>query len=76
MGILKLARKLSVDEFLNSISLVRLGISLGYFDYSYELIGDMMYNLFDATLVESSKSDLTQSMCETLRAQIVREKLV
>ena len=49
---------------------------MGYFDYSYELIGDMMYNLFDATLVESSKSDLTQSMCETLRAQIVREKLV
>ena len=76
LGILKLARKLSVNEFLNSISLVRLGISLGYFDYSYELIGDMMYNLFDATLVESSKSDLTQSMCETLRAQIVREKLV
>lgn len=75
LGILKLARKLSVEEFLNNISLVRLGISLGYFEYSYELIGDMIYNLFDATLVNSSKSDLTQSMCETLRAQIVREKL-
>lgn len=75
LGILKLARKLSVEEFLNNISLVRLGISLGYFEYSYELIGDMIYNLFDATLVDSSKSDLTQSMCETLRAQIVREKL-
>lgn len=75
LGILKLARKLSVEEFLNSISLVRLGISLGYFDYSYELVEDMIYNLFDATLVDSSKSDLTQAMCETLRAQIVREKL-
>ena len=75
LGILKLARKLSVEEFLNSISLVRLGISLEYFEYSYELIGDMLYNLFDATLVDSSKSDLTQAMCETLRAQIVREKL-
>ncbi len=75
LGILKLARKLSADEFLNSISLVRLGVSLGYFNYSYELIGDMIYNLFDATLVESSKSDLTEAMCETLRAQIVREKL-
>lgn len=75
LGILKLARKLSVREFLNSISLVRLGVSLRYFDYSYELIGDMIYNLFDATLVDSSKSDLTESMCETLRAQIVREKL-
>lgn len=76
LGILKLARKLSVEEFLNCISSVRLGISLGYFDYSYELIGNMIYNLFDATLVDSSKSDLTLPMCEALRAQIVREKLM
>lgn len=75
LGILKLARRLSTDEFLSSISLVRLGTAMGYFDYSYSLLSDMLYNLFDATLVDSSKSDLTKEMCETLRAQIVREKL-
>ena len=75
LGILKLARRLNVDEFLNSISLVRLGIAMGYFDYSYSLIGEMIHNLFDATLVDSSKSDLSKEMCESLRAQIVREKL-
>ena len=75
MGILKLARKLSFEELLDSISNVRLGIALGYFDYSYELIGELIYNLFDATLVNSSKSDLTQQMCETMRAEIVRNKL-
>lgn len=48
---------------------------MGYFDYSYSLLEDMIYNLFDATLVDSSKSDLSKEMCESLRAQIVREKL-
>ena len=76
LGILKLARKLSLDEFLDGISLVRLATSMGYFDYSYDLLNDMLSNLFDATLVDSSNSDLSQDMCEKLRAQIVREKLV
>ena len=51
------------------------GVNMGYFDYSYSLLEDMIYNLFDATLVDSSKSDLSKEMCESLRAQIVREKL-
>lgn len=75
LGILKLARRVSVDEFLDSISLIRLGISLNYFQYPYSLVGDMLYNLFDASLVDSSKSDLTKDMCDSLRAQIIREKL-
>lgn len=75
LGILKLARKLNTEEFLNSISLIRLGISLGYFDYSYELIGDMLYGLLDASLVSDSSIELTKSMCEALRAEKVREDL-
>lgn len=75
LGVLKLARRLSAKEFLSGISLVRLGVAMGYFDYSYSLLEDMIYNLFDATLVDSSKSDLSKEMCESLRAQIVREKL-
>lgn len=75
LGILKLARKLSLEEFLNGISLVRLGTSMGYFDYSIKLLNGMLSNLFDATLVDSSNSELTLEMCEKLRAEIVREKL-
>ncbi len=75
LGVLKLARRLSAKEFLSGISLVRLGVAMEYFDYSYSLLEDMIYNLFDATLVDSSKSDLSKEMCESLRAQIVREKL-
>lgn len=75
LGILKLARKLSTEEMLGGLSLVRLASSLGYFNYSFNLLNDMLANLFDATLVDSSNSDLSQAMCEALRAQIVREKL-
>ena len=75
LGILKLARKLSTEEMLGGLSLVRLACSLGYFDYSINLLNEMLANLFNATLVDSSNSDLSQSMCEALRAQIIREKL-
>jgi protein arginine kinase len=75
MGVLKMARKLDSKEFLNSISLIRLGVSLGYFDLSYEDIGDLLYTLQDATLIDSAKADLSESTCEKLRAQLVREKL-
>jgi protein arginine kinase len=75
MGILKTARKVTLDEFLDSISLIRLGISQGYFDLPYSVVGDMLYTLQNATLLVSSKADLTEDMCAKLRAQIIREKL-
>lgn len=75
LGILKSARKIDSIELFNYLSLVRLGISLGYFDMDYSLIGDMLYNLQDASLVETAEAELDKSMCERLRAQIIREKL-
>ncbi len=75
LGILRMARKLELNEFLNYLSLVRLGISLGYFDIDYAAIGDMFYTMRDATLIDSAKAELTESMCKKLRAQLVREKL-
>ena len=75
LGILKSARRLDTPEFLNSISLVRLGISLGYFDIEYKTIGEMLYTLQNASLIDSAKTPLTAQMCEKLRAEIVREKI-
>lgn len=75
LGILKSARRLDTPEFLNSISLVRLGISLGYFDIEYKTIGEMLYTLQNASLIDSAKTPLTEQMCEKLRAEIVREKI-
>lgn len=75
MGILKTARKLSLDEFLDSLSVVRLGASLKYLDIDYKTIGDMLYELQNASLTVSSGEELTKEMAERLRAQIVRERL-
>lgn len=75
LGVLKMARVLNANEFLNSISLVRLGISLGYFDIEYDTIGEMLFTMQDASLLDSSNADLSINTIAKLRAQIVREKL-
>ena len=75
LGILKTARRLDNDEFLNNLSLLRLGVSLGYFDVDYEIIGEMLFDLQNASLINSAEAELSQPMCEKLRAQIIREKL-
>ena len=75
LGILKTARKLDTDEFLNNLSALRLGVSLGYFDVEYQTIGEMLFDLQNASLLDSAQADLSQPMLEKLRAQIIREKL-
>lgn len=74
LGILKLARKISQSELLSSLSLVRLGASLDYFDISYKLIDFLQQNLFDAALL-CQNPDLEPSMCDQARAEILRQKL-
>lgn len=74
-GMLKMARKLDEIELLNSLSLVRLGVSLGYFDVEYSTIGDMLFNLQNSTLLDKAGADLNEGLRAKLRAQIVREKL-
>ncbi len=75
MGILKTARRLDFSEFLDTLSLARLGASLKYLEIDFATIGDMFYDLQNATLIASAKADLTEQMCAGLRAQIIREKL-
>ena len=74
MGILKSARKLEFEEFLNTVSLARLGASLKYLDIDYKTIGEMLYELQDASLIASSGAELNEQLCSKLRAQLVREK--
>lgn len=75
VGILKTARRLDLEEFLNTLSLARLGVSLQYLDLDFATIGEWLYELQNATLIASAEADLTEQMCAGLRAQIIREKL-
>jgi len=75
LGILKSARILDQSEFINKLSLVRLGVAMGYFDISYQTLGDMLYGLQNASLIDSAQTELNEHSCAKLRTQIVREKL-
>jgi protein arginine kinase len=74
-GIMKSARILKTEEFLNGLSLVRLGTALGYFDTSYATVGEMLHTLQNASLATDTGKELSDETLGKLRAQIVREKL-
>ncbi|MBQ7740568.1 MAG: ATP--guanido phosphotransferase [Eubacterium sp.] len=75
LGIMKTARRLGEEELLKCVSLARLGASLGYLDTDFKTLGDMLFELQDATLTASSHAQLNEDECDKLRAQLVREKL-
>lgn len=75
LGIMKSARKLDEKEFLNYLSLARLGVALKYLDTDYKTLGNMFYELQNASLVTLADAELNEQMCAKLRAQIVRERL-
>ncbi len=75
LGIMKSARKLEKEEFLNYLSLIRLGISLEILDIEYKTVGDFMYNLLDASIIAYAKKELDETTCAKARAEVVRNKL-
>ena len=75
VGIMKSARKLEIREFLDYLSLVRLGIALGYLDTEYKTVGDLMHNLFDASIAAYANKELDSTTCAKARAEVVRKRL-
>ncbi len=75
LGIMKTARKLERGEFLEYVSLLRLGSALGYLDVDYKTIGEMMHTLQDASIISGSNAEIDGLECAKIRAQKVREIL-
>lgn len=75
MGTLKMARKLNTKEFLDMISLARLGVSMNAFDISYEKIGDMIHSLGTASIISEAQTEFTVDDADRMRAQYVRENI-
>lgn len=75
MGTLKMARKLTVKEFLELISLARLGVSMNSFDISYESIGNMMHSLGTASIISHAETEFSAEDADRMRAQYVRENI-
>lgn len=75
LGTLKMARKLSADEFFTMISLVRLGVSLGYFVIPYEVISSLIIGVQRGNLTMRANANLGREERDKLRAGITREEL-
>lgn len=76
LGILQNARVLTNDEFLDLISIVRLGIAQGLIrNIGYEKISSLVFRVQPATLTRESGKQLTAIERRTIRADIVREAL-
>lgn len=75
MGTLKMARKLTVSEFFELISLARLGVSMNSFDISYENIGNMIHSLGTASIISQAEAEFSADDADRIRAQYVRENI-
>lgn len=74
-GILKYARLLDIDEFMQCISLVRLGAVRNILDTDEALISKLMVDMQPATISISVERPLDDNDRNELRAKLVRESL-
>ena len=74
-GILKYARLLGVDEFMQCISLVRLGAVRNILNTDEARIGKLMVDMQPATISISVERPLDDKDRDELRAKLVRESL-
>jgi len=72
-GILKFARQISCSEFMELISLVRVGVSQGIIDIETEKINELTVNLQPATINAMREQTLQPAQRDKLRAEEVRK---
>ncbi len=76
MGILKSARLLSCDEFMELISLVRVGVAQNIFETQMEKVNELIVMMQPATVNASEGRELDPSERDSIRAAKVRETLL
>lgn len=76
LGILRGARLLSADEFMERISDVRLGVVLGMIpEVKLEDVDSLLWEMQPATLMANAGRNLDAAARDSLRAATVRERL-
>ncbi len=74
-GILRNARLLSTNEFMELISIVRLGAAKGLIDIPVEKINELTVSMQPATISASNSEAATPALRDAYRAKVVRETL-
>lgn len=72
-GILRFARQISCSEFMELISLVRVGVSQGIIDIETEKINELTVNLQPATINAMREQTLQPAQRDKVRAEEVRK---
>lgn len=75
LGILKNARLLSTNEFMELISIVRLGAAKGLVEIPIEKINELTVSMQPATISASNPEAATPALRDAYRAKVVREAL-
>lgn len=75
LGILKNARLLSTNEFMELISVVRLGAAKGLIDIPIEKINELTVSMQPATISAANPEASTPALRDAYRAKVVREAL-
>lgn len=75
LGILQTARLLSGDEFMELVSLVRLGCAAGMLDTPLEKVNELMISMQPATITAAQGRNLTPQQRDAVRAEQVRSAL-
>lgn len=74
-GILRNARLLNTNEFMELISIVRLGAAKGLIDIPIEKINELTVSMQPATISASNPEAATPALRDAYRAKAVREAL-
>lgn len=72
LGILKSARLLSCDEFMELASLIRLGAREGVIEIDLKALNELSYSVQPATINAVEGKNLTSAQRDELRAEMVR----
>lgn len=75
LGILKNARLLSTNEFMELVSIVRLGAAKGLVEIPIEKINELTVSMQPATISASNPEAATPALRDAYRAKVVREAL-
>ena len=75
LGVLKNARLMSTDEFMELISVVRLGAARGIIDTPVEKINELIVNMQPATISAANSEADNPAARDAIRAKAVREAL-
>ena len=73
LGILKNARMLSCDEFMELASLVRMGARAGKIDVDIKKLNEITYSVQPATINAHEGRELTAQQRDIMRADMVRK---